>query len=621
MPINPADIVPKAALVVPLEAGLNSDGSRLAYKTRYFDSGSKAFQTEVRVHEFLSRRDLTLDVEGLNLRLPTWRPQANALAVVASNGTSESVWLVDLNDHQRGETKLATFNCVQGLSWSPDGERICVSGVAPSIGEPWALRFSDLGLKRAGRYISGKPKLWLVKVDGTVSALTSGSGSDYSPIWCDDGHIAYLHLPEDRELEILDLRVGAIGEASLTKSIDLGIRGFESRISVSGTTRDLVIAESRPSFSFDLTPERLLVGSPERGFTNLLSGWTGRLGMRLSSDLHSPRPGSIHASNGELWFLGTDAGRCSIYSMPETGGRPVPRLAGDHCVSCYSAAGNQIAFVSETAARPPEVFAGSVVEGQIVAQRVTRLNTGDHFVRHHRVDATVSEIAGQADCVGTVAVVGEGPSLTWGNAFHSEFTGLVAAGYRILAIDPEWPKTPLGLRDTARKISESMDVAIQAAGSRQVAVMGHGFGGLVSCWIAIERKDLQALIVRGGGCNLLSLSFSGEAGWGIAEKADLPDPLDQPMLYVQASPLLHLQQVKAPVLVQHGEYDSVFPLDQGEQIFNSVIYFGGRGRLVVYPKEIAHQIELDGTVANQIDHFQLMLAWLEMSDAPASRKA
>lgn len=76
---------------------------------------------------------------------------------------------------------------------------------------------------------------------------------------------------------------------------------------------------------------------------------------------------------------------------------------------------------------------------------------------------------------------------------------------------------------------------------------------------------------------------------------------------IEASPITHVDAIRAPLYIQHGANDPRVPLSESEQIARVLNEKGIRCELVIYPDE-GHSI---AKLSNRIDSFQRMAAFLD----------
>jgi dipeptidyl aminopeptidase/acylaminoacyl peptidase len=122
------------------------------------------------------------------------------------------------------------------------------------------------------------------------------------------------------------------------------------------------------------------------------------------------------------------------------------------------------------------------------------------------------------------------------------------------------------------------DVADVAAGIRQaekegwadtsrVAVMGGSAGGLTVLLLAAQHPDLvHAVVAIFPVCDLLGLAAAThrlESGYTVRLVGPLPAAAET---YRERSPLSRASEIRAPVLLLHGDKDDTVPVEQSEAI-------------------------------------------------------
>jgi dipeptidyl aminopeptidase/acylaminoacyl peptidase len=129
----------------------------------------------------------------------------------------------------------------------------------------------------------------------------------------------------------------------------------------------------------------------------------------------------------------------------------------------------------------------------------------------------------------------------------------------------------------------------------------------MSCW-AITQTDRFAVAVS-GSCisNLASFFGTSDVGgnWGAHEFGGAP--WERPAWYRERSPLTHVQQVKTPLFLYHGDADLRCPIEQSEQIFTALLRLGQTVELLRVPGE-THGV-LSGTPVHRIVAREAILDW------------
>ncbi|MDH7569219.1 MAG: prolyl oligopeptidase family serine peptidase, partial [Armatimonadota bacterium] len=113
----------------------------------------------------------------------------------------------------------------------------------------------------------------------------------------------------------------------------------------------------------------------------------------------------------------------------------------------------------------------------------------------------------------------------------------------------------------------------------RVAVGGHSYGGFMAANLLAHSNLFRAGIARSGAYNRTLTPFGFQA-----EERTL---WEAPQVYMRMSPFMHAHQIKAPLLLIHGEADDnagTFPM-QSERLYNALKGHGATARLVILPHE------------------------------------
>ncbi|MNS32886.1 Prolyl tripeptidyl peptidase precursor [compost metagenome] len=143
---------------------------------------------------------------------------------------------------------------------------------------------------------------------------------------------------------------------------------------------------------------------------------------------------------------------------------------------------------------------------------------------------------------------------------------------------------------------------------RKVGIAGGSYGGYMTL-IALAKKPevFAAGVDMFGIVNWRTMWERGAPQNRRYQEGLVGIPDDHPEVYDSASPLTRLDQVRAPLLVLHGENDPLVPAHESRQV---VDFLEARGRVVE-----AHFYEGEGhgfaQPANQIDSLQRTIAWFE----------
>ncbi|MBP7703739.1 MAG: S9 family peptidase [Caulobacter sp.] len=176
---------------------------------------------------------------------------------------------------------------------------------------------------------------------------------------------------------------------------------------------------------------------------------------------------------------------------------------------------------------------------------------------------------------------------------------MVGAGYAVLV--PSLPPLPGGADPAAitAQVDRAVSATIAAGGvdPDRMAVWGHSFGGYATLAIATQSSRYKAYVASASVADMATawgrfsrtqsaspatgLSLAG-AGWAENGQAGLGvPPWAASSGYVAASPLYAADRITRPVLLIHGDADTL-PLDQAEALFTALQRQGKDAQLVTY---------------------------------------
>jgi len=136
---------------------------------------------------------------------------------------------------------------------------------------------------------------------------------------------------------------------------------------------------------------------------------------------------------------------------------------------------------------------------------------------------------------------------------------------------------PQLVADAEAAVTKAVEMGV--ADPERIGVIGHSHGGLMVANLLAHTDLFQAGIARSGSYNKTNQPFGFQS-----ERRSLFEARD---VYIQVSPTFFADQVKAPILIIHGDDDS----NPGTLTFQSKVFFeavrgsGGTARLVLLPFE------------------------------------
>ncbi|WP_162509470.1 prolyl oligopeptidase family serine peptidase [Thermogymnomonas acidicola] len=113
--------------------------------------------------------------------------------------------------------------------------------------------------------------------------------------------------------------------------------------------------------------------------------------------------------------------------------------------------------------------------------------------------------------------------------------------------------------------------------------------------------------------NLLSMLGTSDIGfWFNAVESGIEDPWSresQERLLRMSPPIYSVKDARTPTMYIHGEEDFRCPIEQSEQMFMALRYYGVDSELVRYSGGDSHEHARHGRPQNMVDRLERKLAW------------
>ncbi len=189
-----------------------------------------------------------------------------------------------------------------------------------------------------------------------------------------------------------------------------------------------------------------------------------------------------------------------------------------------------------------------------------------------------------------------GPMSSWNSWSWRWNPWLMAArGYAVLLPDPAL-STGYGLefisrghRDWGARPYADIMAVTEAAAARpdidtdRVAMMGGSYGGYMANWMAGHTDRFKA-IVSHAGLWMLDQMF-GTTDHPMFWRPQFGDPLKDPEMYEMNSPHLHIDQIRTPMLVIHGNKDYRVPVGEALRLWWDLSRYGAEAKFLYFPDE------------------------------------
>lgn len=643
---------------------ISPDGAHVLFVTRQVGAANR-YETSI-WYVSLKDKDARPYTSGYRDVMPRWSPQGHRIAFVRSDSQCQSQLFVMQADGGEA-TPLVYFpeGEITDFRWSPDGEFLAVSFC--ELSEEWTMAakanrqrlglsdppvvIENLWYRCDGKGYFNKQRSALYSVNARTGAATRIYGEDVT------GDFSFDFSPDSKHIVLATHRnPNALLEPWHRELLlyDLSARSYRKLEGVPACTKLRVRWSpdgSRIAFGGYLGHERahcpknveLFVADARAGETRSVTAahdlcFHGRiLGDGTGALVHEPNY-EWSADSQSLWASVTKEGARHLVRVDLADDSVNFLTQGFHHdeLGGRSVDGATWTFTRGTATTLPEVYAGSIVDGQFVYEKLTKQNdelfAGLQLSKPEMLWAKNGDGTPIQTWILRPAVVAEGPSAaildihggphsSFGAAFVHDHQVLAAQGYTVVYSNPRGSKGygeafSSAIRERwGQKDWEDIQAVIahmktlSAIDPDRLGVMGSSYGGYMANWTTSHITVFKAAVTDRGVCNLVS--FFGttdyvrppETGWEQATPWHHADKLwDQ-------SPLKFAEQVVTPTLILHPQGDLRVPIEQAEQWFTALQLRNIPSRFVRYLGNTSHLMTRSGPPDLRLDRLEQIIMW------------
>ena len=118
--------------------------------------------------------------------------------------------------------------------------------------------------------------------------------------------------------------------------------------------------------------------------------------------------------------------------------------------------------------------------------------------------------------------------------------------------------------------------------AKHLAIFGWSYGGYMTAWSVTQTHRFKAAIEGDGLTDLLSFTGTTDIPWFLPQYLGSTF-WHNPQLYLQRSPILHVQNITTPLLILHGEKDIRVPLPQAHELYSALKLQHKKVKLLLSP--------------------------------------
>ncbi len=616
----------------PGDVHLSTDGKRAAFEVRERDGEAKPV-TRIWTVETSGGDPKPLTKGKKGDSCPRWSPDGTKLAFISTGEGEKDKPQLHLIAAEGGEAKQVCKmpNGVSNLSWAPDGSRIAFISLEGE--EP--KEDPKVFIPGSGRH----RRLWTVRADyDNPEPVTPEGITVWEYTWSPDSkQIALYYSTGPDTTDWYRSQIGVVPASGG------GVRQLTQFAPVSRQASALAWAPDSKQLAYVSghwsDPGR---GGGDLYLLSLENGESRNLtpAIEISLTWCAWFPDGRH-----ILYTAVDqvSHQVGIFDMVDGTTTPLDRtfvMQWDQPVLSPTPDRHRFATVHSSVQHPPEVYLGTLqhedaAAGDIEWKRLSRLNpiieetlvqVPSEHIRYASADGVLIDalytppVTRKGDGLPPLYVdVHGGPSGAWCNdwvGFYARWLG--SAGFAVLRVNyrGSWGRGvafadgvlgDMGGKDL-QDILSGVDYLVNEGrvdGDR-VAIGGWSNGGYLSAWAVTQTHRFKSATMGAG----ISDWHNMHAQTNIADADVLllqADPLENPEVYRQHSPITFANRITTPTLILHGENDPAVPVAQAYAFYRALCERNVSTELAVYPRE-GHGLN---ERAHLLDAIQREMRWLE----------
>jgi dipeptidyl aminopeptidase/acylaminoacyl peptidase len=621
---------------------MSPEGTWVAYTVNRRDLKEDKGEEQIWMAPTAGGAAIPLTAKNVSSSHPRWSPDQKYLAFLSARGEGKKqVWLLYRSGGE-AQQLTETPQDVRDFAWSPRGDKLVLVLQDPTAEElaakekkedksspktppPWVIDRLHFKVDEIGYLDRRRTHLYVFDLASKkMTQVTSGDFDDTEPAWSPDGRaLAFTsNRTENADGNFnTDIWVVATDNSDQGKALVkvTSNPGADHSPAWSPDGKWIACVSQIDAQALDYATQHLSVIPASGG------GEARVLTLKIDRNVIGPQ----FSGDGKwIYFVLEEDGAQHLARIPASGGEVERPIDGRRSVQAFSLAkdGRVAAAVSEPHL-PEEVFllAGTKLRRLTTANDalMAQIQLSDvDYVHFQSKDGTpvASYLFKPPDYKAgmrypTVLWIHGGPVEQYDAEFNFRSQILAANGYVVLNVNPR------GSSGYGQKFSQAIfadwgnkdyedvmagvDYAIAQgiADPQRLGVGGWSYGGILTNNVITKTDRFSAAI--SGASEFLYVSNWGHDQYVKDWELELGLPWKTRALWEKLSPFNYVENIVTPTLVIGGQEDWNVPINNSEQLYQSLKRLGRTTQLVVYPGEF-HEFTKPSYLK---DRFERYLAW------------
>ncbi|MBP3816337.1 MAG: S9 family peptidase [Firmicutes bacterium] len=388
----------------------------------------------------------------------------------------------------------------------------------------------------------------------------------------------------------------------------------------------LLIIASDNSYGINTDPDFYKLDLKTKNLS-LYARYGESIGSSVGSDIRYGGGQVVKMEGDILYFTSTRYDSCNLYKLEKGVISPVIDKPGS--IDCFDIKDGKILMIALHDMKGQEIYDGDLKQISKFNGAVTR----DKYVAEPEilnVKRQGYEVHGfvlkpmnynPKKKYPVILDVHGGPKTVYGPVFYHEMQYWAGKEYFVIFCNPTGSdgrgafsdirgqygtvdyEDIMALLDKALRTYPSMD-------KDNLFETGGSYGGFMTNWIIGHTNRFRACASQRSISNWFSFYGVSDIGVRFATDQNASDPWSNPKKLWEHSPIKYADKVKTPTLFIHSFEDYRCPIDQGYQMFTSLVAHGVEARLVCFRGE-NHELSRSGKPAHRLKRLNEITGWFD----------